>query len=587
MSTDYNDVTALINGSITMEEYEKRRYERRIAALRATLPVSADQRLLDAAERAESVRADFESQVPSQAGSLEAVAFKTEIARQGGQGTEDSTIQTTDEMGVDESNAFEDALSGATTSTPTESTESGDRDEFGFTADDYKNGIAIYRGDAPSGGERVFSKSDLQKALSDGYSLSSVPLFEGNTGAGGGSFLGSTSGEQIGRMSSQIWQDETGQKFLVFGIPGTDMFVRYQASDEQLGTFYTTGMPGVRSVDSDSNEWYNSLFLGDYTEIDANIKLGLANPFDSLVANFQRIKNVQPWMEDEELYTLWLEGIIEDRDIEDYEWQGTNWWRTHTKEQRDWLLVSQGRGIGELPADAQALLDNNIIRAKTLLQQNGVTNADSIFNPDGESLIEFFALQLSNGNWTELHTVNQAKAIGDPMAGITVDNQLKGWLEGVVGGVAPETTQAGFAKAQELALKWLGPTFAEFESANISEFASMIRNAESPQIGEAQVQERLKAIRKALFSTDLYDENLTYEDIASPWRNYSFQFLGERIDEKKPEFINILRSNDQEEINKILLEYGLNNNIETVFDRVEDNIIEGIAPSSVVRGVPT
>ena len=115
----------------------------------------------------------------------------------------------------------------------------------------------------------------------------------------------------------------------------------------------------------------------------------------------------------------------------------------------------------------------------------------------------------------------------------------------------------------------------------------MIRNAESPQIGEAQVQERLKAIRKALFSTDLYDENLTYEDIASPWRNYSFQFLGERIDEKKPEFINILRSNDQEEINKILLEYGLNNNIETVFDRVEDNIIEGIAPSSVVRGVPT
>ena len=487
-------------------------------------------------------------------------------------------------MGVDESNAFEDALSGATTSTPT---ESGDRDEFGFTADDYKNGIAIYRGDAPSGGERVFSKSDLQKALSDGYSLSPVPLFEGNTGAGGGSFLGSTSGDQIGRMSSQIWQDETGQKFLVFGIPGTDMFVRYQASDEQLGTFYTTGMPGVRSVDSDSNEWNNSLFLGDYTEIDANIKLGLANPFDSLVANFQRIKNVQPWMEDEELYTLWLEGIIEDRDIEDYEWQGTNWWRTHTKEQRDWLLVSQGRGIGELPADAQALLDNNIIRAKTLLQQNGVTNADSIFNPDGESLIEFFALQLSNGNWTELHTVNQAKAIGDPMAGITVDNQLKGWLEGVVGGVAPETTQAGFAKAQELALKWLGPTFAEFESANISEFASMIRNAESPQIGEAQVQERLKAIRKALFSTDLYDENLTYEDIASPWRNYSFQFLGERIDEKKPEFINILRSNDQEEINKILLEYGLNNNIETVFDRVEDNIIEGIAPSSVVRGVPT
>ena len=124
MSTDYDDVTALINGSITMEEYEKRRYERRIAAVRKAAgldTVSPDQRLLDAAERAEPFRSDFESQVPSQAGSLEAVAFKTELARQGAQGTQDSTLQTTDEMGVGESNAFEDALSGATTSTPTES----------------------------------------------------------------------------------------------------------------------------------------------------------------------------------------------------------------------------------------------------------------------------------------------------------------------------------------------------------------------------------------------------------------------------------------------------------------------------------
>ena len=390
-----------------------------------------------------------------------------------------------------------------------------------------------------------------------------------------------------GRMGSQIWQDSTGQKYLAFGIPGTNMFIRYKASDDDLSGFFTTGMPDVRTISEDAEDWNNSLWLGNYVEIDDDIKLGISNPLNGLIDNFAKVKKVQPWMENDELYSLYLEGIVEDRDIADYEWQGTEWWQTHTKEQRDWLLTSQGKGIGALPADAQALLDNNKIKAKQLLNQYGVTNAEEVVNADGDTLVDFFATQLTTGAWTELNWINQAKGLGDPLAGIERDNQLVGWLENMDETMTVAETQAGYATAQALAQKWLGPNFANFEESNLAEYAGIIRNAESQEIGIAAVEEKLKNIRKALFSTDMYEENLTYEDIASPWRNYSFQFLGQRMDETSSEWIDVLKANDQEKINTILLEYGLNNDIETVFDKVTDGIVSGITPQAVVRGIST
>ena len=292
-------------------------------------------------------------------------------------------------------------------------------------------------------------------------------------------------------------------------------------------------------------------------------------------------------MENDELYSLYLEGIVEDRDIEDYEWQGTEWWQTHTKEQRDWLLVSQGKGIGALPADAQALLDNNRVRSAQILKQYGVTNGEQIVNADGDTLIDFFATQLSTGAWTEISWVSQAQGLGDSLAGIERDVDLVNWLENIDEGMTVTETQAGYAQAKALAQKWLGPSFANFEDANLAEYAGIIRNAESTEVGIAAVEEKLKNIRKALFSTDMYEENLTYEDIASPWRNYSFQFLGQRMDETSSDWIDVLKANDQEKINSILLEYGLNNDVETVFDKVTDGIVSGITPQAVVRGIPT
>ena len=575
MAENYDLLKQLINGQISRDQYEKKVYDRRIAALRATVPqeitAENEEDLLNArstfitdrfgtppqditAENEEEVLtarsqgiADrfgtppqdepeptpvltdeqakrlFESQVPEEAGSFEAAQIKTDIVREGG----GPALESQDnEIVVDDS--VEEPTSDNGTEEPT-----GDEDTVTTTT--------------------VVTEPP--------------PV------------------EMIGRLNSQIWQDTTGQKYLTFGIPGTNMFIRYKASDDDLSSFFTTGMPGIRSISEDEEDWNNSLWLGGYNEIDGDIKLGLSNPFDAMVDNFAKVKKVQPWMETDELYSLWLEGIVEDRPIADYEWQGTEWWQTHTQEQRDWLLTSQGQGVDNLPADAKAFLDNNRIRAAEILRQNGVSNADEVVNADGDSLVEFFATQLTTGNWTELTWARQAQGLGDPLAGIDRDNQLITWLEGTQE-LPVETTQAGYAQVKSLAQKWLGPNFAEFENANLDEYAGILRNAESEAVGIAMIEDKLKNIRKALFTTDLYEENLTYEDIASPWRNYSYQYLGERMDETSAEWLNILKANDQEKINTILTEYGLNNDNQTMFDKVTDGIVEGIA-APVVRGIAT
>jgi len=575
MAENYDLLKQLINGQISRDQYEKKVYDRRIAALRATVPqeitAENEEDLLNArstfitdrfgtppqditAENEEEVLtarsqgiADrfgtppqdepeptpvltdeqakrlFESQVPEEAGSFEAAQIKTDIVREGGGPALDSQDN---EIVVDDSVEEPTSDNGA---------------------------------EEPTGDEDTVTTTTV---------VTEPPPVE-----------------MIGRLNSQIWQDTTGQKYLTFGIPGTNMFVRYKASDDDLSSFFTTGMPGIRSISEDEEDWNNSLWLGGYNEIDGDIKLGLSNPFDAMVDNFAKVKKVQPWMETDELYSLWLEGIVEDRPIADYEWQGTEWWQTHTQEQRDWLLTSQGQGVDNLPADAKAFLDNNRIRAAEILRQNGVSNADEVVNADGDSLVEFFATQLTTGNWTELTWARQAQGLGDPLAGIDRDNQLISWLEGTQE-LPVETTQAGYAQVKSLAQKWLGPNFAEFENANLDEYAGILRNAESEAVGIAMIEDKLKNIRKALFTTDLYEENLTYEDIASPWRNYSYQYLGERMDETSAEWLNILKANDQEKINTILTEYGLNNDNQTMFDKVTDGIVEGIA-APVVRGIAT
>ena len=85
----------------------------------------------------------------------------------------------------------------------------------------------------------------------------------------------------------------------------------------------------------------------------------------------------------------------------------------------------------------------------------------------------------------------------------------------------------------------VGPLYGVLTDDQKSNYAAMIRNAESEEIGASNVIDKLKGIRGTLFGD--YDENLTYNEIATPWRNYSFQLLGQRMDETDATFVDVIK----------------------------------------------
>jgi len=394
---------------------------------------------------------------------------------------------------------------------------------------------------------------------------------------------GEEDGSLFGRLGGQIW-NVGGQKYVAFDIPQTGLSMAYTATDEQINNFFTVDKPQEQTIDLNSEKWNSTFQSGNIVEVDVdNMEAsGVGGFFEQIASNFDKVKEVRPWMEDDEMYSLWLESIVENREIADFEWEGTEWWQTHTQEERNWLLLSQDKDLSKLPADAEALLKNNRIKARETLRQNGVSNPDQVtFN--GETLTQWFGNKLTTGTWTELTWLNQAKALGDPLSGIQREDALTSWLEGSE--AQPTETQAGYATAQALIEEWLGPLYGTFEQADIDKYAGIIRNAESPEVGAQQVRDSLKNIRKVLFSTDVYDENLTYEEIAQPWRNFSFQLLGERVDEKSTDWIEVLNANDQAKATQVLTTHGLNNGNKTIMDKVTDDVGSFLGTGPQTRGI--
>lgn len=489
-----------------------------------------------------------------------------------------------------ESTSTESTSTESTTTTTETVTEQPD--EYGFTPSQYKAGIAIYRKDAPAGGERVFSTESLRQALGNGYSLTPVDITEGpDAGTSAeevtSGVTSSSSEVSTGFVDSQIWEYE-GNKFVVWQVPGTMMFMRYAASDSELDMLYS-GRERPDVVQASDTMWTSSVYFGNVNELDDKVITNGDSPFVGFVDNFEKATLGRPWLKnDDEMFALWVEGYVENRDITTEEWSNTEWWNNSTKEERDWLVTSKGRGIGDadFPADAKTLLDQNRILYLEAMKNAGIANADNIRDANGNSLAEWFADKVTFGEFDAVKATEQIQALSDVTSGIQVDERITNWLEGK-GEV--DQTKTGYAAARALALEWLGPVYGALDEATLQDYAGIIRNAENPDVGADLLQQELKAQRKVLFNTDIYDENLTYKQIAAPWQNYSFQFLGERINETSQNWLNVLLANDQNTADQELTAYGLNNNIAKVVDDLSDSVASsvGVSQTGVQRGFST
>lgn len=387
-------------------------------------------------------------------------------------------------------------------------------------------------------------------------------------------------------FGATVWVDENGQKYIVWQVPENNIYMRYKATDSQINAFFSQEPPTARAISNTDEDWISSHSFGDIAELPKEVRAGDISPFVSFAEQFAATAESRPWIiEDDEMFGLWLQGLVEDRDITSEEWSKTKWWNEHTYEQRQWLELSQGKDINDptLSEDAKTFIKENEVYWRNELLKAGVSNVDQIVNANGQSFVQWFASMNTTGKWTEAETETQKNALGDPSRGLPRDSRIDDWLTGLPMQLA--TTQSGKSAVTALAYEWLGPLYGKLDDSKLDNLASIYRNAESPQVGADLVQEKLKSMRLAIFPSSVYDPNLTYEDIASPWRNIATGIVGGVVDETSSSWLNALKSNNQDVFVRELTVDALNKGNTFTVDKVTDDIANFVGAGGVTRAV--
>lgn len=345
---------------------------------------------------------------------------------------------------------------------------------------------------------------------------------------------------------AEVWEVE-GRHFLVWYVPFTDppvplaWFVSSSEERKALGI-------DTNKIDRKFKSWdqfYATGVLrhGDTREL-VNTRV---HPWELLKQHYEQEVAIKPYLADPEILALWAAAMMEGREITEGELKTTNYWRTHSQAEREWLLLNASD-----PATAERLISDNRLRVADLLRSSGVANAS-------EALINLIADNWTQGKWTEVYALQQIRLLADPYAEGELDPELRGMTKGL------DRTREREDEVRQMIQRWLGPAYAaNWTDQHIAEWAGRLRN--DPD-AKQELEDVLRKHRMALFPE--YDNpNLTYEDIAAPWRGVVQQIWGQTADETDPLFMRIVRTNDLATAEQILRTEGLRRGIGTVVNDV-------------------
>jgi hypothetical protein len=271
------------------------------------------------------------------------------------------------------------------------------------------------------------------------------------------------------------------------------------------------------------------------------------NPFASFVETVGEQSQVAPWITDPEMISLIAEAAVEGREVSDAEWQTTNWYQTHNEGEREWLRTyyADPSTATQLTTDAQIAVANS-------LQAAGVSNAP-------EALTNWVAGKFVSGEWSQAYTTEQISLFADPYATGKRDESFENYLSSTALTGVDRTTERE-REVRELYGKWLGPTLGNLNDNEVAEIAGRLRD--DPEYQDQLVQS-LKQSRLAAFGAYTNPE-LTYEDIARPWRNLTTSVWGQTADETQGWWQEMVKSNDFAQAQNTLREKGLEQDVTQV-----------------------
>ncbi|NIS14589.1 MAG: hypothetical protein GWN97_22460, partial [Thermoplasmata archaeon] len=324
----------------------------------------------------------------------------------------------------------------------------------------------------------------------------------------------------------EFWKDSTtGQIWVVYFVPNSDppIPLAWAATEEE--------MQGIIGENNDIE--FDKILTTQQLQATGMLDWGNVgelvdtheDPFEQWANKVESAAAVRPWLRDPEVLGLIAMAMLEGRDVTLAEFQQTEWWRTHNKAERNWLLLYES----DPETAAQARQDNRITVAD-LLQQAG------IYAPN-QDVINYMADQFTTGAWSQTYLNAQVTRLSDPTARGRLDPGLAAFIQ--EGDHTVDTTRENEDRVKSLVDTWLGPAFGRWDQDKIARWAGRLRN--DPD-GEQNLIDQLQKQRLALFP-EYQDQSLSYDDIAQPWRGVVSQAWGQTADETDPFFSKIVRTN--------------------------------------------
>ena len=385
----------------------------------------------------------------------------------------------------------------------------------------------------------------------------------GDDGGDGGGDGGDSGGQIINTAFTEfnnipenglLW-NVGGNFYIVYEVPGSQgeiydgnpIYMAYELKDNDL---FAAGLLSQGETAPQPNATMDQAFFDSIAIVTGNtdqLSADIDNPFASFVETITEQSQVAPWITDPEMIALIAEAAVEGREVSDAEWQGTEWYQTHNESEREWLRTyySDPSTATQLTTDAQIAVGN-------ALQAAGVSNAP-------EALINWVAGKYVSGEWSQTYTTEQVALFADPYATGKRDTQFENYLSSTALTGVDRTTERE-REVRELYSKWLGPTLGKLTDQEAAEIAGRLRD--DPDYQDQLVQS-LKQSRLAAFSNYTNPE-LTYEDIARPWRNLTTSVWGQTADETQGWWQEMVKSNDFATAQNTLREKGLEQDITQV-----------------------
>ena len=368
-----------------------------------------------------------------------------------------------------------------------------------------------------------------------------------------------------------LW-DVGGNFYIVYEVPGSQgelyegnpIYMAYELKDNDLvnAGLLTKGETAPQPNATMDQAFFDSIAIvtGNTDQLTALID----NPFASFVETVGEQSQVAPWITDPEMIALIAEAAVEGREVSDAEWQTTNWYQTHNESEREWLRTyySDPSTATQLTTDAQIAVANS-------LQAAGVSNAP-------EALINWVAGKFVSGEWSQTYTTEQISLFADPYATGKRDESFENYLSSTALTGVDRTTERE-REVRELYGKWLGPSLGKLTDNEVAEIAGRLRD--DPEYQDQLVQS-LKQSRLAAFSNYTNPE-LTYEDIARPWRNLTTSVWGQTADETQGWWQDMVKSNDFAQAQTTLREKGLEQDITQVTQDATKALQQGLGQGTV------